>query len=191
MISTDIRLGDVQRDLYNKTFTGEGVSKYYPKGSQKAYYRMSYSPAFLEIRHKSPWGPSEEKILVQYKSAEDMNFISIEFFLDGKRQNIIFEDSLEKLENPEEPLIKYLFLDPRVVLMSAEDVREIPIAEPGKCHQIVALDLSELPFGPKVVSEFFTNGLKLEKMRMRQFLGDKEILSQNMEILFSYNDLPR
>lgn len=178
-----VRLGDVLRNLRTATFSGEGISKYYPKGSDNAYYRMSYSPARLEINHKSPWGPEVERIVVQYEE-NDMNPQIVEFYNDEALYKTLAFSDIAESDEGFNFMVKYLFLDPRFALRCAEDVCKLPSEEPGECHAVIVLDI---PVFGKVVCDFFTNNEhQLTKMRIHKFLLGKEIYSQNMDVLFSF-----
>jgi len=179
-----VRLGDVLRDLMIKKFTGEGAGKYYPRGSGTAYYRMSYFPAKMELRHKSPWSPGEERIVVQY--AEDfLDFKTIDFYLDNRHYKTLTGDKPYEGDNDDGLGIftKYLFNDPRLALMWAESIQPLPAEGSGECNAITVLDL---PDYIKVVCDFFTDDRgQLTKMRIHQFLMGKEMRSQNMDIFFA------
>lgn len=80
-------------------------------------------------------------------------------------------------------MVKYLFKDPRVALRCAENIRKLPIQEPGECHAVTVWD--DLVFS-KVVCDFFTDEkCQLTKMRIHKFLLGKEIHPQNMDVIFS------
>lgn len=177
-----MRLGDVLKDLQVKTFTGYGVSEYYPKDSDNAYYRMLYSPARMELRHKSPWGSPEELVLVQYEE-NDMEPQTIEFLEDGKHyKTISVNDTTSGNEENFGVMVKYLFKDPRFALRCAEDIKKLPAEEPGECHAVTVFNTPVI----KVVCDFFTdNDYRLARMYIHKFLLGKEILSQNMDVIFS------
>lgn len=177
-----VRLGDVLKDLRSKTFRGNGVSKYYPKDSTDAYYRMLYSPTRMEIHHKSPWSSPEEIITVQYEE-NDMEVQAVGFHNNGRYYKTVTAADIPRTNDGLSIMIKYLFLDPRFALRCAEDVGRLVIEEPGECHAITVLDI---PAFGKVVCDFFTNNeYQLTKMRIHKFLLGKELYSQNMDVIFS------
>ena len=178
--------------LGNATFTGIGTSKYYPPESKDAYYRMEYSPARLVLRHKSPSALIEERFEVTYRGIDGYNCAAIHIYADDRLYKSYASkedfDNLYSSDEGQQLLIKYLFKDPRVALASAKTIREIPPPDTfDKAYQIVVLKNTHDPnFGIVVIAEFFLKERVLCIMRLRKFLGKKEMTSQNMDIAFHF-----
>ena len=186
-----VNLGSLLSSLKKKTFTGEGTGHYYPPGSDTAYYKMRYSPGLFELRHKSPHGLSEERLVVKYRN-DKLDIASVEYFLDGQKierfketrpglfVSIDDDDSLKLL-------VKYLFKDPRIVLHCVEGIDNLPADKGSEC---VALTVLDLPFlcKTKIICELLIRikGPKLITMRVRKFIFGKEVPTQTMDINFNY-----
>lgn len=176
--------------LRDASFTGVGTSKWYPQGSDTAYYRMAYSPARLVLRHKSPSGPIEERFEVSYFSADNYNIASVHIYAgEDLCKSYASEQELSEMcsvdnDGAARLLVVYLFNDPRVVLMATEAVRAIPPPDGfDKAYQVLVL---RDPFGVTVICELFLKNGSLRMMRKKQFFGQNEITSQTMDISFQY-----
>jgi len=178
-----IRLGDLLKNLQTSVFTGQGFGRYYPVGSNSAYYRMIYTPDQMTVLHKSPSSPVEEKVVVDYEYKPLMEIGAVSFFI-GQECIKTVSDFKDEEDGGLSILVKYLFLDPRIVLRCAEDVSRLPDNEAQECYTVTVL--SDPIIETKVVCEFcVVNDRELSKMRVRKFLLGKEIYPQNMDITFS------
>src|SRR3989344_3031128 len=81
-----IRLGDLLKNLQTSVFTGQGFGRYYPVGSNSAYYRMTYSPDQMIVLHKSPSSPIETKVVCEFCVVNDreLSKMRVRKFLLGK-----------------------------------------------------------------------------------------------------------
>ncbi|MBI2507198.1 MAG: hypothetical protein HYW09_01125 [Candidatus Niyogibacteria bacterium] len=181
------------QNIKDATFSGVGTSKWYPERSEEAYYRMEYSPEKFTLRHKSPSAPSELVVEVRYRSPDDLNCASIRLCMEGKvLKSYTTEEELSGFGSSDdalELLVKYLFKDPRYALVAAEAVREIETEEPNtKIYEIKVFDCTDFDalFGIKIIMELTLENGVLKMMRERNFLGSKEITSQNMDITFLF-----
>ena len=181
------------RKLSDVTFRGASTGKWYPEGSQTAYYHMEYSPARLVLHHKSPSASKEERFEVTYRSTDDYNCASINIYMGEELyRTYTSEEELQKLYSSDEGsrlLFVYLFNDPRIVLSATETASEIPPLDTfDKAYQIIAYKDSFDPiFGITVMAEFFLKDGMLKMMRVRNFIGEKEIQSQNRDVTFEFN----
>lgn len=206
--SQDSKTKDELLELFNKlcsaTFRGVGTGKYYPKESQTAHYLMEYASAKMTLRHKSLSASDEERFEIFYRSADDFNPVSMRVYVgELLHKSCSSPDEIKEFFGDELTrfVIVYLFKDPRAVLFSSEAVCEIaPIEGVDKAYRVLALDhpsmsqaLGDLEFlkhcqmfGPSVIAEFYLKDGELKMMRLRIFMGRKEIWPQNMDIEFQY-----
>lgn len=191
--------------LKKATFTGVGTSKWYPAGSQDAYYRMEYSPGKLVVRHKSLSEPDKEyRYKVWFRDINDLNFSSVEIYSGEKffrkyseKELNINEDinDANAYEVMRDELMGLLnmsgFKDPRWLIEATETAEEITTDKPNtKNYLIKSWDTVRMDplFGIKILVELRVENSELKSMLVRKFIGEKEIKSQNMDITFTYSE---
>jgi len=181
--------------LKSATFSGIATGKYYPPQSDTAYYRMSYTPGRMVLRHKSPSHPVEERLEFAYCENNYGNCAAIQVY-DGKKLHKSysgkqeFEQAFSDFEGRLLPV--YLLKDPRFTLVCTERAGEIA---PGngfdRAYQVIPYTYPAFILGTIVTvvvkAEFFLKGNVLKTMRLRYFYGKKEIAPQTMDVAFQFN----
>jgi hypothetical protein len=183
------------KSFEEKTFSGEAIGYYYPANCQNAYYRMSYTPTGMVLRHKSPSCPNEERFYITYRGNGDYECNAITVFIDDKILWSCFSEEeingkIRKfiLGGLKGFLFKYLYNDPRVIFQSAESWEEIsPPQSYDKAYLINAYNGSFDPnIGVSLIAELYLKDSLLKMMKLRVFNGRDEVTSQTMEVIFEY-----